>query len=93
MTLIKCLRTAKLNKAQAYLEYFILFGLVALLTIISLSAFLPQARSALLGRQDAQGKLICAGFFQKAVGPAGLNAENAEATSDTGGHGHHGGHH
>jgi len=53
-------RDFKINgKAQAALEYFIILTVIALLTLVSISTFLPTVRDAIVGPS---------GFFQKAVG-------------------------
>lgn len=44
------------SQAQAVLEYFILFSIIILITLISLSTFFPQVKKA--GEE----------FFQTAVG-------------------------
>jgi competence protein ComGC len=67
MTFKKSLRTKNNTKAQATLEYFIIFALIALLTILSLTNFHKDVRSALQGK---------GGFFQVAVGVDGLNVLN-----------------
>ncbi len=46
------------GKSQASLEYIILFSIIAILTIVSLSTFYPKMKNAMVG-----GK----GFFQTAV--------------------------
>ncbi|MBL7152050.1 MAG: hypothetical protein ISS89_05660 [Candidatus Omnitrophica bacterium] len=43
---------------QASLEYFIIFSVIALLTILSLSSFFPRIQQAMQGE---------AGYFQKAA--------------------------
>lgn len=47
-----------LIRGQAALEYFILFSVIALLTLLSLSSFFPKVQEAIQGKD---------GFFQKAV--------------------------
>ncbi|MFH0762561.1 MAG: hypothetical protein V1925_01580 [Candidatus Omnitrophota bacterium] len=47
------------NKAQSTVEYFILFSVITLLTILSLSTFFPRIQEALQGKD---------GYFQKAAG-------------------------
>jgi len=47
--------------AQASLEYFILFALIAVLTILSFSSFLPKVKEAIQGSSQKEG------FFQKAA--------------------------
>ena len=60
MNLKKFLGAIKINgKAQAALEYFIILTVIALLTLVSISTFLPTVRDAIVGPS---------GFFQKAVG-------------------------
>ena len=46
---------------QASLEYFILFAVIACLTILSFSSFLPKVREAIQGSSSKDG------FFQKAA--------------------------
>ncbi len=48
-----------LEKGQASLEYFILFAVIAILTLVSLSTFYPQVKNIIQGEQ---------GFFQRAAG-------------------------
>ena len=65
MTFKKCLRTKKSRRGQAALEYFIVFAILALITILSLSSF--------------HGRMLSStrGFFQAVVvGTHGLNVEN-----------------
>lgn len=56
MAFRKILKIRGKKKGQASLEYFILFAVIALLTLISLSSFLPKVRNA---GED---------FFNKAAG-------------------------
>jgi len=70
MTFIKSLKTPKREKAQASLEYFVLFSMMAILTILSLSAFFPKLQRVLQGNGSTEG------FFQKAIGVEGLNVGN-----------------
>jgi len=70
MTFIKSLRIKKEKKGQVSLEYFVIFAVVALVTIVSFSAFLPKVQRALQG--DSKTK----GLFQDAIGKNGLNVEN-----------------
>lgn len=49
-----------LERGQASLEYFIIFSIIAILTILSFSSFLP------LVQQAVQGTATQPGFFQKA---------------------------
>ena len=49
------------RKAQASLEYFILFAIIAVLTILSFSSFLPKVKEAIQGSETKEG------FFQKAA--------------------------
>jgi len=67
MTFIKSLRTKVKKKGQASLEYFIIFAVLALLTILSLSSLFPQLQNALQGS---------GGFFEKAIGVKGINVGN-----------------
>jgi hypothetical protein len=53
-----------MNKAQASLEYFIIFAVIAGLTLISTATFLPQVREA------------AEGLFNKAAGRISGNAED-----------------
>ena len=46
---------------QASLEYFILFAIIACLTILSFSSFLPKVKEAIQGTSSKEG------FFQKAA--------------------------
>lgn len=46
MTLKKFLKILTSEKSQVSLEYFILFAIIAGLTLISVSTFLPQARTS-----------------------------------------------
>jgi len=46
---------------QASLEYFILFAIIAVLTILSFSSFLPKVKEAIQGTSSKEG------FFQKAA--------------------------
>lgn len=46
MALKKILGMAERQAGQAALEYFILLSIIVLLTLISLSSFLPKVRSA-----------------------------------------------
>ncbi|MDD2679211.1 MAG: hypothetical protein PHO03_00195 [Candidatus Omnitrophica bacterium] len=48
-------------KGQASLEYFIIFAIIAVLTILSFSTFLPKVKEAI------QGSSAKTGFFQKAA--------------------------
>jgi len=48
----------KFNSGQASLEYFILFAIIAVLTILSFSSFFPKVKEAIQGKD---------GFFQKAA--------------------------
>lgn len=54
MTLKKFLK----NKGQASLEYVILFSIIAVLTIVSLSTFYPKMKASMVGDK---------GFFQTVV--------------------------
>ena len=65
MTFKKSLRTKNNRQAQATLEYFVVFAVIVLLTLLSITAFHERFISA---TQDD--------FFQKAVGEDGLNVEN-----------------
>lgn len=47
--------------AQASLEYFILFAIIAVLTILSFSSFLPKVKESIMGSAQKDG------FFQKAA--------------------------
>ena len=49
MNLKKYLKTILVKKAQASLEYFIVFALIAGLTILSVSTFLNRTRAASAG--------------------------------------------
>jgi hypothetical protein len=49
------------NTAQASVEYFILFAIIAVLTILSFSSFLPKVKEAIQGSEQKEG------FFQKAA--------------------------
>jgi Flp pilus assembly pilin Flp len=49
---------ADLKKGQAALEYFIIFTIIAVLTILSFSTFLPKVKEAIQGS---------GGFFQNAA--------------------------
>lgn len=49
---------AELKKGQAALEYFIIFTIIAVLTILSFSTFLPKVKEAIQGS---------GGFFQNAA--------------------------
>lgn len=53
MSFKKCLKTG-----QASLEYFILFSIVAGLSLLSLSSFYPKVREAIQGSETKEG------FFQ-----------------------------
>jgi Flp pilus assembly pilin Flp len=53
--------TMDLKKAQAAVEYFIIFAIIAVLTILSFSTFLPKVKEALQGSSAKEG------FFQKAA--------------------------
>ena len=70
MTFKKFLRRAQKNQGQASLEYFIIFSIIALLTIISLTTFLPVVQSALQGNDTTNG------LYQNAVGVNGINIAN-----------------
>lgn len=69
MTFIKSLKMFKTKKAQASLEYFIIFSIVALLTILSFTDFLPRVQAALQGTSNKPG------VFQRAV-LTGLDVDN-----------------
>jgi len=69
MTFIKFLRRPGKEKSQATLEYFIIFSIIAILTILSFSAFFPKVQQA-LGTTGGHG------LFQKAVGSQGINVDN-----------------
>jgi hypothetical protein len=75
MTFKKCLRTKNKEKAQATLEYFILFTIVVLMTLLSLSTFRQKFISS------AQGH-----FFKEAVGKQGLDVENLQDAQHKWGH-------
>lgn len=49
------------RKAQSSVEYFILFAIIAVLTILSFSSFLPKVKETIQGSATKQG------FFQKAA--------------------------
>lgn len=51
----------ELKTGQASLEYFILFAIIAVITILSFSTFLPKVKEAIQGSDNK------AGFFQKAA--------------------------
>ncbi len=51
----------KVKKGQAAIEYFILFTIIAVITILSFSTFLPKVKEAIQGSNES------AGFFQKAA--------------------------
>jgi len=70
MSFKKFSRDRKKESAQASLEYFILFGVIALLTIISFNTFLPRIVKAVQGTSGSQG------VFQRAIGTGGLNVDN-----------------
>lgn len=53
-----------LKIGQASLEYFIVFAIVAVITILSFSSFLPEVRKAILG---ANNTTAGEGLFQKAA--------------------------
>ena len=77
MTFKKSLRTKNDCQAQATLEYFIVLAVIALITIVSLSAFHRRMLLNTQGRVDASGNVITSGFFQTVVlGTHGLNVEN-----------------
>ena len=65
MTFKKFLRTTNRKKAQATLEYFIIFTVIVLLTLLSLSTFRQSFISSTQGH-----------FFGHAVGKDGLDVEN-----------------
>jgi len=65
MTFKKLLRRKNNSLAQATLEYFIVFAVIVLLTLLSISTFRQRFVSA---TQD--------NFFREAVGEHGLNVEN-----------------
>jgi hypothetical protein len=48
-------------KAQSSVEYFILFAIIAVITILSFSSFLPKVKETIQGSSTKQG------FFQKAA--------------------------
>jgi Flp pilus assembly pilin Flp len=50
-----------LKKGQAALEYFIIFAIIAVLTILSFSTFLPKVKEAIQGSDTKKG------FFQNAA--------------------------
>ena len=50
-----------LKKGQASLEYFIIFAIIAVLTILSFSTFLPKVKEAIQGSNTTEG------VFQKAA--------------------------
>ena len=71
MTFKKYLIRKGKEKAQATVEYFILFTIIVLLTLLSLSAFRQRFVSS------AQGN-----FFKEAVGHHGLDVENLQNAND-----------
>lgn len=77
MTFKKFLRTKNLSRAQATLEYFILMAVIALITIVSLSAFHGRVLQTTQGEVDEEGNVVQSGFFQSVLyGERGLNVEN-----------------
>ena len=67
MSLKKFLKMTLMKKAQASLEYFIIFSAIVGLTLLSTSTFFTKAKETLLGKGDGNGTLVEKGFFQKAV--------------------------
>jgi len=61
---------ARRIKGQTTLEYFILFSIVVILTLMSFNTFIPKLKKSLQG--DSRTK----GVFQDAIGQRGLNVEN-----------------
>ena len=65
MTFVKYLKIKSKKKAQAALEYFIVFAVIATVAWWGFSSPLLRIRAILQGR-----------FYQKATGVEGLNLEN-----------------
>lgn len=64
MALKKFLRKIKIeDKGQVSLEYVILFSIIAVVTIVSLSTFYPEVKKAMMGDGKPENK----GFFQTVV--------------------------
>ncbi|MCX5695856.1 MAG: hypothetical protein NTW18_04225 [Candidatus Omnitrophica bacterium] len=51
----------RMATGQAAVEYFILFAIIACLTILSFSTFLPKVKEAIQGSSEKEG------LFQKAA--------------------------
>lgn len=54
-------------KGQASLEYFLLFSVIIVLTILSMTSFFPKVQAIL------QGTNTQTGFFEKAAGRLGVD--------------------
>lgn len=61
---------AKKIRGQTTLEYFILFSIIVILTLMSFNTFIPKLKKTL------QGDSRTGGVFQSAIGQRGLNVEN-----------------
>jgi len=51
----------RMATGQAAVEYFILFAIIACLTVLSFSTFLPKVKEAIQGSSEKEG------LFQKAA--------------------------
>jgi hypothetical protein len=78
MTFKKYLRISGNSKAQASLEYFILFAVIALMTILTLTTFPQRIVSSTQGgtRRIWIFRVRRDGFFQSMLGQRGLNVDN-----------------
>lgn len=70
MTFKKSLKIIVKTKAQASLEYFIIFGVIAILTLWSFNAFFPKVQSVL------QGDSSRTGLMREVTGRDGINIDN-----------------
>ena len=62
MTFKKSLKT---RKAQSSVEYVVLFAIIASLTLLGITTFLPRLRKAL--GETEEGKVVEGSFFDKAM--------------------------
>lgn len=62
--------TGTRRRGQTTLEYFILFSIVVILTLMSFNTFIPKLKKSLQGDSRTNG------VFQDAIGRRGLNVGN-----------------
>ena len=55
----------KTQKAQSSVEYLMLFAIIAVLTLLSLSQLFPSLRETM--EETSDGNIVPGGFFDKAM--------------------------